>query len=236
MRNHRVYIKEALSTDITVPLDKDALHYVGTVLRLKNNTRVTIFNGDGHEYLAELNITKRSGELKILELSRTATKNPHSVHLLQAIARGDHMDYAIQKATELNVDEITPILTERTQGHDAKRLEKRFQHWQNIIIHACEQSGRCWLPRLNPVTSYADAIEQTKSDIKLICHFGETQLPCLKSASSIAALIGPEGGLTEDEVTTALSAEFNAVSLGANVLRTETAASSIVTLIQYQLQ
>ncbi len=233
MRQHRLYIANDLSLDQTLELDKDQAHYVGTVLRLKNHELVSLFNGNGYEYRAKLAVNRKAVSVTPFEEVRFVPPKTYHKHLYQCIARGDHMDFAIQKATELNVDIITPVISERTQNHDSARLEKRFQHWQQIIRSACEQSGRCYLPTLNPIIKYDEAIKQCNSDIKLVCNKTDRKFAQSLTGKTISIVIGPEGGLSEDETLLAKDNSFEIMSLGENVLRTETAATSALTILNY---
>ena len=235
MRKHRIYLEHDLQSGKQITLPSENKHYITTVLRLKNGDQVYAFNGDGKEYSGTLIISKKSASLELIEQSDEQSESKTQLHLLQGIARGDHMDFALQKATELGVNLITPVITARTQQHKHDRLQKRFQHWQNIIIHACEQSGRCYLPELKPIHSYQQAIESNQDAIKLICQPCDNIIDFAEHPQSIAIMVGPEGGLTSDEIDLAEKLQFNKVSLGETILRTETAATSAISVINYIL-
>lgn len=233
MRRHRLYLNHVLADLASLDLENQAQHYLKTVLRIKDQEEVIVFNGDGNQYLATVQLTKKTAGLHHIRWLEKQAAATHTVHLLQAIARGDHMDFAIQKATELGVAAITPLLTARTQGHDIKKWQQRWQHWQKVSISACEQSGRAYLPTLNAITHYDDAITTLTADIKLLCKPHSPPIKTLQQARSILICVGPEGGLTEDEIKHALNNNFHGLALGDFVLRTETAATSAITLVNY---
>lgn len=230
---HRIYIDQPLTTNTDVILNKETLHYLQNVLRLKTKQTVIVFNGDGNEYRANLVLTKKSAELVQIEHLEKQVHDQTPIHLIQAIARGDHMDFAIQKATELGVTEITPVITERTQGHQAKKWQQRWQHWQKVSISACEQSGRAYLPQLNPVIEFNQAIKTVEAEIKFICEYNPNSTFEIQKPNNIAICIGPEGGFTTEELTIASEAGFETMHLGDYILRTETAATSALTLLNY---
>ncbi len=236
MRNHRIYINDELCVGHDLSLDKETSHYMHTVLRLKSGYKIRVFNGTGTEYHATVSIDKKNCRINVSSIAKSTPERATRIHLIQAIARGDHMDFAIQKATELGVDEITPVISERTQHHDKARLEKRFTHWQKIIINACEQSGRCRLPALNKITAYDETVERCVADKKFICEPSDNKIENLNGHKNIAILVGPEGGLNQQEIEMAFSHDYTALSLGENVLRTETAATSALSIINYLLQ
>lgn len=235
MRKHRVYINQALHSGAQIIPSDQTRHYIQTVLRIKTGYQLRIFNGDGQEYNATALLDRRTCSIKVNELCRTETKKTAQTHLIQAIARGDHMDFAIQKATELDVDIITPVIASRTQHHDKIRIKKRLAHWHSIIINACEQSGRCYLPELRSICEFNQAIETTTGDIKFICQPGNNKPTNLSSANDVVILVGPEGGFNDAEIDLALAANYVPLSLGKNILRTETATTSALTIVNHLL-
>lgn len=233
MRRHRLYLNQALADQASLDLENHTQHYLKSVLRVRDNQEVIVFNGDGNQYSANVQLTNKTAALQNIRWLDKQIATPYKIHLLQAIARGDHMDYAIQKATELGVTAITPLLTARTQGHDMKKWQQRWEHWQKVCISACEQSGRAYLPTLNAIAHYEEAINTLTADSKLLCQPHPTPLTSLQQAQSILICVGPEGGLTDEEINKALANNFQALALGDYVLRTETAATSAITLVNY---
>ena len=156
-------------------------------------------------------------------------------HLGQVMSRGERMDYAIQKATELGVNEITPLFSRRCEVKlDATRQAKRLAHWQQIAISACEQSGRLDIPHIYPPALLNDWLERTHAQSKLVLHPHQTQpLVSQETPVSCALLIGPEGGFTDQEVEQAQAQGYTGLNLGPRILRTETAPLAALTLLQY---
>jgi len=151
-------------------------------------------------------------------------ESPLRIHLGQGLSRGERMDWAIQKATELGVSEITPIVSERCEVRlKDERAEKRQAHWQQIAISACEQCGRSVVPVIHAPMALADWIKKTEADLKLVLHPVAEPLTSHDKPGTLAFLIGPEGGLNDAEVDQAQDAGFHAARLGPRVLRTETA-------------
>ena len=145
------------------------------------------------------------------------------------------MDWAIQKATELGVNEITPIFSDRCEVRlKDERADKRLQHWRQVAISACEQCGRSRVPVIHPPVLLADWIKQTEAELKLVLHPVAEPLVSHAKPSTLAFLIGPEGGLSEAEVEQAKTNGFHAARLGPRVLRTETAPLAAISVLQYR--
>lgn len=240
MRIPRVYHQGTLSGNTTgntrIELDDNAFNHCIKVLRLGEGAQLILFNGDGREYSATLcNVTKRSATADITEALAPGRESPLHLRIGQAISRGERMDYAIQKATELGTNRITPLFTERCEVRlNQERQEKRRHHWQQVAISACEQSLRCTVPEIEEPQSLSDWIRSADAELKLVLHHHTAEpLGSLPKPSSAALLIGPEGGLTEDEVTQAINAGFRPVAFGPRVMRTETAPVAAAAIIQY---
>jgi len=152
------------------------------------------------------------------------TESPLRIHLGQGLSRGERMDWAIQKATELGVSEITPIVSERCEVRlKDERTDKRLAHWRQIAISACEQCGRSTLPVIHPPLLLAEWVKQTAAELKLVLHPVAEPLTSHPKPGTLAFLIGPEGGLSDNEVAQAAQAGYLPARLGPRVLRTETA-------------
>ena len=151
-------------------------------------------------------------------------ESPLAIHLGQGLSRGERMDWAIQKATELGVTEITPIMSERCEVRlKDERADKRLAHWRQVAISACEQCGRSRVPVIHPPVLLSDWIKTTEADLKLVLHPVSEPLASHAKPSRLAFLIGPEGGLTDNEIDLAQAAGYQPARLGPRVLRTETA-------------
>jgi 16S rRNA (uracil1498-N3)-methyltransferase len=226
------------SVGMRLPLSKETFHHLFTVLRCRENEDLIVFNGQGESWQARLvDCTKKSAMLEWIEKRADQCESPLTIHLAQAVSKGERMDLVMQKATELGVTSITPILTERGNVKlDNDRWEKKIAHWQQILIHACEQSGRTTLPSLHPVTELMPWLSEEREGLKLILSPHATEpLSTLTRPSQVTLLIGPEGGLSPQEMDWAQTRfGFCALKLGPRVLRTETAALTALSVLQYQ--
>jgi len=235
MRIPRLYQTQPLQVGDTVELDDNALRHSIQVLRLKPDDQLVLFNGDGHDYQARLiSVTKKQARAHIEQSSVVINESPLYTHLALGIAKGERMDYAIQKAVELGINRLTPLQTQRCVVQlDDKRAQKRQQHWQGIIQGACEQSGRARLPQFDPVISYAAFLEQPLDGQHLILDPRNNQhLSQLSAPERLILMIGPEGGFTPEERDQAYRHQAQGVQLGPRILRTETAVVAGLTAAQ----
>ena len=200
-------------------------HYIGRVLRHAVGDAVQLFDGSGQEFLGELiEVGKKTVQVELRESFTGLAESPLRIHLGQGLSRGERMDWAIQKASELGANEISPILSERCEVRlKDERADKRMAHWRQIAISACEQCGRSVIPLIHPPISLADWLLQVEAELKLVLHPVAEPWASHASPHSLAMLIGPEGGLADAEVEQAKGAGFHAARLGPRVLRTETA-------------
>jgi 16S rRNA (uracil1498-N3)-methyltransferase len=236
MRISRVYINAKLTLHQEFSLDEKASHYVSKVLRLKIDAALIIFNGDNNLYHATINnIEKKSVAVTIASVETTNNESPLNIHLGIAVSKGDRFEWVIQKATELGVNTITPLISDRSEVKlKGERLQKKLQHWRQIAISSCEQNGRNMLPVISPLTPIDSWIESVEADKKWVLHHRSNQpLNAGELLSTAALLIGPEGGLSDNEITLAQYHEFNSLRLGPRVLRTETAPLVAITLLQH---
>lgn len=237
MRIPRVYLDLPLSTGTEIELPEAAHNHLVRVLRMKQGFKLVLFNGDGFDYQAELsNVAKRESCVRIIAADSNDRESPIDIHIGQGLSRGERMDYAVQKATELGVQSLTPLFTDRSEVKlTADRQEKRSAHWQQISISASEQSFRAKPMSVNAPLSLTEWIEQCEAELKLILH-PHLELTSLNSEprpSSVALLIGPEGGLEESEVELALQKGFKPWLLGSRILRTETAPIAAASVLNY---
>lgn len=236
MRNPRIFVPLPLQAGQPVELTDSAANHVGKVLRMKPGEPLILFNGEGRAWQGQVaSVSKKVVGVTLESEIEGATESPLSIHLGQSLSRGERMDYAIQKATEMGVTEITPLFSERCEVKlNAERQEKRLKHWQQVAISACEQCGRNVVPVINPPQSVSDWMGAQESDLRFVLHHRtEKKLEGFDKPGSVSLLIGPEGGLTAEEIASAESAGFNALALGPRVLRTETAPITAITLMQY---
>lgn len=224
MRLSRFFIDAPLSLGHH-ELPEAQAHYIGRVLRLAPGAAVQLFDGSGQEYLGELvEVGKKNVSVALHEALNGLAESPLRIHLGQGLSRGERMDWAIQKATELGVTEITPLVSERCEVRlKDERADKRRAHWRQIAMSACEQCGRSVLPVIHAPISLDDWQRQVEADLKLVLHPVAEPLASHARPSTLAFLIGPEGGLSDAEVERAKAHGFHAARLGPRVLRTETA-------------
>ncbi|TWC37793.1 16S rRNA m(3)U-1498 methyltransferase [Pseudomonas sp. SJZ079] len=206
-------------------LPETQAHYIGRVLRHAVGDAVQLFDGSGNEFLGELiEVGKKRVRVELSEAFPGLAESPLQIHLGQGLSRGERMDWAIQKATELGANQISPIVSERCEVRlKDERADKRMAHWRQIAISACEQCGRSTIPLIHAPISLDDWLQQLDAELKLVLHPVAEPLASHARPQSLAFLIGPEGGLTDAEVDKAKAQGFHAARLGPRVLRTETA-------------
>ena len=234
----RFYTERSLSPRQAVTLEDTTSHHLLRVLRIKPGESLLLFNGDGKEYLAVLEESFKK-QARVLVQKSWQPDRESKLHLTlgQGISRGDRMDFVMQKAVELGVASIMPLWTKRSQVQlSGKRLEKRLSHWRGVIRSACEQSGRVYLPALHNATKLPDwcyGNGHGKRTLQLVLDpAASMQLSDLTPTPEIRILIGPEGGLEDDELSMAEKSGFKRIRLGPRILRTETAALATVTAVQ----
>lgn len=237
MKVTRIYQAVNLEIGNKLSLDEKNSHHLARVLRANVGDELTVFNGQGGEYFATIHaINKKSVEVTIKSFSPREAKSPINIHIAQGIARGEKMDFIVQKATELGVHEITPIITERCNVRlSGEREEKRWQHWQLVAISTCEQSGRNDIPHINPPIDYYGWLKNVQFDLGYVLspHVQQKTISNeLPDQATIALIIGPEGGLSDKEVEAAQQANFQSLCLGSRILRTETAALAAISVLQ----
>lgn len=235
MRLSRLYVTQSLNSDQVLELDDAASHYLGKVLRLEAGNEVVLFNGDGRQFLCAIEaVGKRAVSVRIGAASTPDSESPLQTVLGLGISRGERMDYAIQKSTELGVTHIVPLFTEHCEVKlQGERSDKRQQHWQQVAISACEQSGRVKVPTIAAPLPLARWLTTIDSPLKLVLDHEESGRLSGERPESVALLIGPEGGLSPAEIALAKQAGFSGIKLGNRVLRTETAPLVALSVLQY---
>ena len=234
----RLFVSQALINGASVFVEGNRARYVGRVLRLRVGDAITIFDGSGPEWPATIeSMSKSSVTLQVGDSVEAGTESPLKIHLVQGVSRGERMDFVVQKATELGVKRITPVLTEYgVVKLDAKRAAKRRDHWQGVAASACEQSGRTRLPLIDEPVALKQwfGAKPADADVDLILRPGAaTPLARVEPpATKACILIGPEGGFSQTEYEDAEVSGFTAVSLGPRILRTETAAAAALAIMQ----
>lgn len=233
----RVYQAQALALNKTIRLDEKASHHIARVLRANINDVVTVFNGEGGEYQGIIkNIEKKGVDVELIKFDERTVESPIQIYLAQGIARGEKMDYIIQKAVELGVSKLFPLITERCNVRlDNEREEKRMQHWQSVIISACEQSGRNYLPEMVAPQSLEYFLKNVRADKCFVTSpYSQHKLmqDTVNQDQSIVLLVGPEGGLSDAEIKLSVAHQFIELNLGPRILRTETAGLAAIAILQ----
>lgn len=241
MANFRFYTNTPLNIGDTIQVSASAAAHATRALRLNLDDEVIIFNGDGHDYGCTISsIEKNTVFVRVNQSQQLDNESPLKITLIQAISSGDRMDFTIQKAVELGVTLIQPITSQRSVVKlSTERAEKRTQHWQNIAISACEQSGRAVVPNVLAPLSFSQYFaKNTKKEDESILKItlAPTATKDLKSLPQtsyhIQLLIGAEGGLSDDEILLSQRNGFEAITLGKRILRTETAGLAAIASMQ----
>ncbi len=234
MRIPRIYQAGELATGIEVEVREQQAHHLLKVLRCQSGDPVILFNGDGCDYAGEILSTARHTLVVRLTASHElANESPLGIHLGIPLAKGQRMDYAIQKAVELGVARLTPLMTERSVVKlDRKRLETKREHWQQVVISACEQCGRALVPELQPFESLQEWSETASFGVVLDPEAAHSLKELQSPVTPVHLVAGPEGGLTRQEIAMLRAEGFHGVTLGRRILRTETAPVAALAAMQ----
>lgn len=235
MRRPRIFTGQDITTGVSLQLEPGPSRHLGRALRMQSGDSISLFNGNGCEWPCEITAVERH-VVSVLpgKPDRRDPESPLAIHLGIAISRGDRMDTVLQKATELGVTAVTPLFSDRTEVKlKGERETKKLAHWRQVAISACEQSGRNRLPIVNEPRPLADWFAECEGEIRFVLHHrGTGHKAPDKAPRSIDLLIGPEGGLTEDEIEAAIAHGFAPMTLGPRVLRTETAPLAALAILQ----
>ncbi|MFA0812425.1 16S rRNA (uracil(1498)-N(3))-methyltransferase [Microbulbifer epialgicus] len=244
MRIPRIFSRQSLATQQEVELDESASRHLVKVLRLSAGHPLTLFDGSGGEYSAELIEAGKRARARTGEFRQEDRQSPLALTLAIGISRGDRFDWVVQKATELGVTTIQPLFTERCEVKlSGERLQKKLGHWRQIAISACEQCERNRIPEIAQPVKLAhylqSATQNDEPESKLVLHH-RTQLDLRQwqaergKPDSALLLVGPEGGLSQLEIDSALAQGFMPLRLGPRVMRTETAPIAALSVLQFQ--
>jgi len=234
----RIYLDQALAAGAECELPEAAARHVAQVLRMAAGETLAIFDGRGTECTARIvEAGKRRVRVALDHCAVVDRESPLRITLAQCVSRGERMDYTLQKAVELGVSAIAPLLSVRSVVRlDEERWERKLEHWRGVIVAACEQSGRTVLPQLEPVRKLDSWLTTERSGLRLVLSpHADTPLrqqPAPAAGDTIILLVGPEGGLDDAELTLARRNGFSALRLGPRVLRTETAGVAALAVLQ----
>ena len=233
MKTIRLYQNTPFTEGKTAELNSDNSHHLNKVLRFPVGKNITVFNGDGFDYKALVQGAKKTTSLQIISKARNNSESKLDLTLAEGIAKGEKMDFLIQKAVELGVTRIIPMKLERCVVRlREEKVQKKIDHWQKIANHACEQSGRSVIVSVSDPVSLEGLLEETSHNGFVLHHRAQIGLSQVQETSNATILIGPEGGLTEKEVSDSEFAGYQSVHIGKRVLRTETASLAAIANMQ----
>ncbi|WP_274570861.1 16S rRNA (uracil(1498)-N(3))-methyltransferase [Neisseria leonii] len=231
----RFFVPDDLAAGRILTLPDNVVRHM-QVLRLRAGGEVVFFNGNGRAYPARLvKLEKRTAVAEITAEGPSENMPPLAITLIQAVSAGERMDFTLQKSVELGVTEIIPVISERSVVRlSGERAEKRVARWQEIVIAACEQSGRNRIPPVRPLQNYTAALNTLPADrLKLLMSLNRAEkLSSLPPPKAVLFMVGPEGGWTAAEEAAAFDAGFQAITLGNRILRTETASLAAIAAMQ----
>ncbi|WGL99011.1 16S rRNA (uracil(1498)-N(3))-methyltransferase [Arsenophonus sp. aPb] len=236
MRIPRIYHPEPLESGTIIRLSDNATNHISRVLRMSVGQNIELFDGSNSIFVGKiLEANKKSVKVQLGLATIANRESPLDLHLGQVISRGEKMEFTIQKSVELGVNIITPLLSERCNVKlDPVRLSKKQQQWQSIAISACEQCGRNKIPLIRPVMPVEAWCMEKDDALKINLHpKAQSSINTLPaSVNKIRLLIGPEGGLSPDEIIMTTNYQFTNILLGPRILRTETTALTAITALQ----
>ena len=234
MRTTRVFVDIPLSTGAVIALPEDAANHLVRVLRLQPGDGCVLFNGDGGDYAAHiLAANKRGVEAAVGARREIDNESPLRIALVQGIARGEKMDWILQKATELGVASVLPVQSDRSEVKlDGERALKRLAHWRSVVVSACEQSGRARVPDVAAAQPLTALTLASPHRFLLDPEANDTIATMASIAGDCVLAVGPEGGWSDRDRTTLRAAGFIGLRLGPRVLRTETAGIAAIAALQ----
>ena len=244
---HRFYVNPAQIAGNTILIKGSDVNHIKNVLRGKPGDEIIICNGQGKDCYCIINrISDGEISAEVQSEKDTGTELRARITLYQGLPKKDKMELIVQKAVELGVYDIVPVMTKRAvvKLEDKKKEEKKLERWQAIAEEAAKQSGRGIIPIIRPVQSFKEAISNAKLLGQGIIPYENAtgmqntkqKLESLKSQESIGVFIGPEGGFEETEIELAISAGIHPITLGKRILRTETAGLAILSMLVLTLE
>lgn len=228
----RFFDNQPFTANTPALLGVDASHHIGRVLRMTAGDELTLFNGDGGEWHARIDsVSKKGVTVTPLSFSGDDRVPALPVTLALPLIKGERMDYALQKATELGASSFQLLHLQRSDVRLAgERLARKMRHWQQVVISACEQCGMNRVPDVMPPITFQEWLASSTAETRLIAHPGLERLDpsAISGARNVVLLTGPEGGFSDEELQQAVAARFVGFSLGARVLRAETAPVALL--------
>lgn len=240
MTRRRFHAPPSAFTQTTVTLATDEARHLRDVLRLKPGDEVYVFDGLGHEFRSTVsNVRRDAAELRIdAEVDPAKPESQLQLNLCVALLKGEKFDLVVQKATELGVTKVTPLITQHADIHlrDASDATKRVARWLRIALEAAKQSGRAFVPEISRPVAFAEALEVEGMGV-MFSERGGDQWETLVNqplTRTVMALVGSEGGWSDEEIEAARARDFHVVTLGGRILRAETAAIAVAVLMQHR--
>ena len=236
MRTTRIFVDQPLKPGARIALPEDAAAHLVRVLRMQPGDRCMLFNGDGGEYAATIVIANKRGvDADVGARTEVDNESPLRIALVQGIARGEKMDWILQKATELGVASVLPVQSDRSEVKlDAERAVKRLAHWRSVVVSACEQSGRARVPEVEAAQPLANVGTRLASTHRYLldpeAKDAIATMPAIDGDCVLA--VGPEGGWSERDRAVLEAAGFKGLRLGPRILRTETAGIAAIAALQ----
>ncbi|MDP4145667.1 MAG: 16S rRNA (uracil(1498)-N(3))-methyltransferase [Bacillota bacterium] len=242
---HKFFVPNENIADNEVFIEGDDVKHIYKVLRLTEGDKVSINNCQGEEFLAEINqVSKIKVTAKLLERLPINNESPLQVYLYQGLPKSSKMDLIVQKATELGVKSVTPIITQRVVVKNEINEFKKVDRWNRIALEACKQSKRSLIPKVNTPISFDELLEELRSIDLIVVPYENEEGNGVKALAkeidktqirSAAVIIGPEGGFDESEIEILKSINAHIVTLGPRIMRTETAGFVCTSLLMYEL-
>jgi len=235
LRIHRIHTDQSLEPEAEILLQGAPAHYLTRVLRVVPGQSVVLFNGDGCDYASEI---VRPGKKDVLTrvLGRVPARpeSPLRITLVQALSRGERLDQTLQKSTELGMATFQPLISERVEVRfKPDRQDKRMEHWRNVVISACEQCGRAFIPAVYEPLSLGEWLGLDRQGPRLVLEPGaDSALTRISLEDKVSLLVGPEGGFSDSELALMRLHDVQAASLGPRILRTETAGPAAIAILQ----
>ena len=244
---YRFYIEQNQIHDEYITVEGADVNHIKNVLRMKIGEAMILCDGQGMDYHCTIDtLSSDFIQAKIVKAEDTQTELPAKIYLFQGLPKKDKMELIIQKAVELGVYQIVPVMMKRSvvKLDDKKKEQKKLERWQSIATSAAKQSGRGIIPEVVPVMSYKDAISMAKEMEYKVLPFEHAEgmeetkkiIKEVHGKKSVAVFIGPEGGFEDDEVAYAMESEIKPITLGKRILRTETAGLTILSVLMFELQ
>lgn len=232
----RFFVDTDFTLNAEVVLPSKPAHHASRVLRMRTGDEAVLFNGRGEEALVTMTFTSEATTATISSIKTESHDNHVSMTLIQSLVSQEKLDWILEKATELGVDQVVIVPAERSVTKlDDKRLAKRLEQWKNTTISACEQCGRLRFPSVTWATNAKEAFSQCNAQQKIILAPAATMKVQFEKTDSVAFAVGPEGGFSEKEIELALSFGFESMLLGPRVLRTETAGLTALSVAQWEI-